>query len=104
MSFDLLPYEVIFTGPGDWEVDTRISRFSKAHVPPLVRRAHSGTRVAQSVKLPTLGFSSGHDLVLREFEPRIRLCADSAEPAWDSLSPSLSLPLPSWRSLSSLSK
>ena len=30
----------------------------------------------------------------REFEPRIRLCADSAEPAWDSLSLPPPLPLP----------
>ena len=26
------------------------------------------------------GLSSGHDLTVREFEPRIRLCADSLEP------------------------
>ena len=33
-------------------------------------------------------------LAVREFEPRIRLHDDSAEPAWDSFSPPLSLPLP----------
>ena len=44
--------------------------------------------MAQLVKHLTLGFSSGGDLVVREFEPHIGLCADSAEPAWDSLSPS----------------
>ena len=38
------------------------------------------------VKRPTLRFSSGHDFTVREFEPRIGLCADSMEPAWDSLS------------------
>ena len=53
-----------------------------------------GTWVAQSVKPLTLGFSSGHDLMVCEIEPRVRLCADSTEPAWDSLSPSLSVP--SW--------
>ena len=37
---------------------------------------------------------AGHDLTVWEFEPRIGLCADSAEPAWDSLSPSLSAPPP----------
>ena len=47
--------------------------------------------VAQLVKYPTLDLSSGHDLMVCEFEPRIGLCADSMEPAWDSLSPSLSL-------------
>ena len=25
-------------------------------------------------------FGSGHDLTVREFEPRVRLCADSSEP------------------------
>ena len=25
-------------------------------------------------------FTSGHDLTIREFKPRIRLCADSSEP------------------------
>ena len=34
-----------------------------------------------------------------EFKPRVGLCADSAEPAWDSLSPLLSLPLPHSRCL-----
>ena len=48
--------------------------------------------VAQSVKCPTLNFRLGHDLMVREIEPHIRLCADSAEPAWDSLSPSLFAP------------
>ena len=48
--------------------------------------------MAQWVKCPTLDFSSGHDLTVCEFDPRIRLCADSVEPAWDSLSPYLSAP------------
>ena len=39
-----------------------------------------GTWVAQLVKHLTLGFSSGHDFVVREFEPGIGLCADSSEP------------------------
>ena len=44
-------------------------------------------------------FSSGHDLTAREFEPCIRLCADSSEPGacfifWVSLSLSLSAPSP----------
>ena len=46
--------------------------------------------MAQSVKRPSLGLGSGHDLTVHEFEPRIGLCADSVDPAWDSLS----LPLP----------
>ena len=37
-----------------------------------------GAWVAQSVKRPTLGFGSGHDLTVREFEPCIGLCADSS--------------------------
>ena len=44
--------------------------------------------MAQLLKRPTLGSGSGHDLEVREIEPRIRLCADGAEPAWDSLHPS----------------
>ena len=56
--------------------------------------------MAQLVTRLTLGFSSGHDLTVREFEPGIGLRAGGAEPAWDSLSPSLSLPLPHSLSLS----
>ena len=50
--------------------------------------------MAQSVKCPTLGFGLGHDLTVCEFETHIGFCADGAEPAWDSLSLPLSLPLP----------
>ena len=50
--------------------------------------------VAQLVKRLALDFGSGHDLMVREFESRVGLCADSAEPAWDSLSRSLPLSLP----------
>ena len=56
-----------------------------------VRNLCRGTWVAQSVKHLTLDFGSGHDLMVCEFEPCVRLCADSEEPAWDSLSPSLCL-------------
>ena len=52
-----------------------------------------GALVAQSVKRPTLDFSSGHDLMVREFEPPVGLCPVSVEPAWGSFSPPLSLPL-----------
>ena len=48
--------------------------------------------MAQSVKPPTLDFHSGHDVTVHVSEPRVRLCADSVEPAWDSLSRSLSAP------------
>ena len=44
------------------------------------------------VKRLTLGFCSGHDLTVRVFEPHVGLWAHSAEPAWDSLFPSLSVP------------
>ena len=43
----------------------------------------------QSVKHLTIDSGSGHDLMVHEIEPHIRLCTDSVEPAWDS--PSLSL-------------
>ena len=42
--------------------------------------------MAQLVKGPNLDFSHGHDLVVHGFKPHIGLCADSVEPAWDSLS------------------
>ena len=41
-----------------------------------------------SVKCLTLGFGSGHDLMVHEFELRVGLCADSSETGI------LSLPLP----------
>lgn len=41
---------------------------------------------AQTAKHLTLGRGSGHDLAVREFQPRIGLHADSAAAAWDSLS------------------
>ena len=53
-----------------------------------------GAWVVQEVERPTLGFSSGHDLPICEFEPRIGLLAVSIEPASDPLSPSLSVPPP----------
>ena len=52
-----------------------------------------GAWVAQSIKLPTLGFDSGHDLIVGEMEPYMGLHADSMEPAWVALSLSLSLSL-----------
>ena len=48
--------------------------------------------MVQSVKRPTLGFDSGHDLTVREFQPRVGLWADSTELARDPLSFSLSAP------------
>ena len=48
--------------------------------------------MAQWVKHPTLELGSGHDLMVHGFQPHIGLCDDSMEPAWDSLSPSLSAP------------
>ena len=48
--------------------------------------------MVQLVKRPILNFGLSHDLMVREFKPQIRLCADSVEPAWDSLFPSFSAP------------
>ena len=54
-----------------------------------------GAWIAQLVRHPTIDFSSGHELTVREFQPHVGLCADSVESAWDSLSlcpsPSFSL-------------
>ena len=56
--------------------------------------------MAQSVKHPTLDFGSGHDLAVCGFGPHVGLCTGNAEPAWDFLSPSLSLLLPCFLSFS----
>ena len=50
------------------------------------------TWVAQLVERPTLRFVSGRGLVVRGIGSRVGLCTDSTEPAWDSLSLSLSAP------------
>ena len=50
-----------------------------------------GTWGAQSVEQMTLDLSSGRDLTVPEFESHIGLYTGSMEPAWDSLSPSLSV-------------
>ena len=60
--------------------------------------------MAQSAKHLTLDFSSGLDLMVREIEPCIERCTDSVEPAWDSLSPSLSAPPQLARVLSTINK
>ena len=39
-------------------------------------------------------FGSGHDLTVHGLKPLIGLCADSVEPAWDSLSLPVSCPSP----------
>ena len=41
-----------------------------------------GIWLAQSVGHLSLGFSSGHDLLVCGFEPRLGFWADSSEPAW----------------------
>ena len=48
--------------------------------------------MAQSVKHLALDFNLGHDLTVCEFKPHVGLCTGSVDPAWDSLSPSLSDP------------
>ena len=45
--------------------------------------------MVQLIKHPTLDLGLGHDLTACEFKPLTGLCADGAEPAWDSVSPSL---------------
>ena len=55
----------------------------------IVLKYPQGAWVAQSVDHPTLGFGSGHDLMVREIKSRVRVLDDSKEPTGDSLSPSL---------------
>ena len=72
----------------------------------MIKNTGSGVAcMAQLVKRSILDFSSGHDLMVHEFKPRVRLYTDSTEPAWDSLSLFLSAPPALMLSLSfSLSK
>ena len=58
-----------------------------------------GAWVAQLVKRQTLDLGSGHDLTVHGMESHLRLCADSMEPTWDSLSLPVSLPFPHFLSL-----
>ena len=46
-------------------------------------------------KYLALSFGSGHEIMVHGIEPCVKLCDDSMEPALDSLSLPLSLPLPS---------
>ena len=48
--------------------------------------------MAQSAECPTVGFNSGHDFTVCDIEALVGLYTDSTEPAWDSVSPSLSAP------------
>ena len=52
-----------------------------------------GASVTQVVKHLNLDFGSGHNRLVCGIKPHIGLCADSAEPAWDSCSLSVSLSL-----------
>ena len=47
----------------------------------IVTRVEVGHLTDRATQAPQASdFGSGHDLTVREFEPRIRLCADSSEP------------------------
>ena len=63
--------------------------------------ASRGTWGAQSVKPPTLDFSSGHAVMVHEIEPQVGLYTNSMGSAWGSLSLSL---CPSPTHASTLSK
>ena len=70
-----------------YEVLMKVSEYTVIRVKISTKLGHLGG----SVKRLTLAFGSGHDLTVCEFELPIGLCADSPEPAWDSLSLCLSL-------------
>ena len=46
-------------------------------------KQHEGS---QKVRATIWGIWVVHDLMLSKFKPHVRLCTDSMEPAWDSLS------------------
>ena len=62
-----------------------------------------GTLVAQVVKQPPSAQVT-HGLAVCEFEPHMELCADGAQPSWDSLSPSPCPPSTGARSLKNYKK
>ena len=75
----------------DWIQDHSIKKCyitTVTHIQKKIFLKWWGDWVTQSVKHLTLDFGSGHDLTVHGFEPHV-----SMEPAWDSLSPSLSAPL-----------
>ena len=55
-------------------------KYDFTHMWNLRNKTDGGTRVAQSVKHPSLDFSSGHDLTVCEIKSLIRLCAKNGEP------------------------
>ena len=76
----------LFPGNGD----TQPTRFGNHHLKQHFPRYRfekfpsettvRGASLAQSVEHQTPDFGLGHDLMVRGFKPRIRLCADSSEP------------------------
>ena len=75
-------------------------RKHKETIEASIKTEPGGAWVAQSVKCPILGLHSGHDHVVREFKPRIRLCADSVDGACLGFCLLLFLPLPHLLSVS----
>ena len=59
---------------------------SHSGVEPISNGQPGGAWVTQSVKCPLLISAQVMISWFREFQPHIGLCADSVEPAWDSLS------------------
>ena len=77
------------------EIQTHVATWM--HLERILRKA---AWVAQLVKRSILHFGSGRDLAVHGFKPCVGLCADSVEPAWDSLAPApLSAPPLLMRSL-----
>ena len=68
--------------------------YSYVKFPPLKYYQLKDAWVAQSVKRPTLGLGSSHDLTVREFETWVGFCTHSSEPALAALSLPLSAPPP----------
>ena len=70
----------------DYNTEKRNSRLYAAY-------KKTTLRVAQLGECQTLDYGSVQDSTVPEIVPRDGVCADSAEPAWDALSPSLCPPL-----------
>ena len=99
MTFPALTEDASF--PYTWCPNYLRSLKRKDPKQPLFKNLNTwGAWVAHLVEHLTIDFSSGHNLMVCEIEPYIRLCADSTKPASDILSLSSSLSAPPLCSLS----
>ena len=91
-----VPQHRLHSIPGLWEssvlLGVHLAASGESRKKKETQRSKADGHLGGSVSEAS-DFGSGHDLVVREFEPSVGLCADSSEPgaASESVSPSFSL-------------